>query len=218
MPTPSECQPTQWGACPVTVQQSPVLCRFKGWYERNHVSHKMSWRGLGSTFTCWPGQQGDRNARQDQHPIALDTPPAMDCSHYLEPTKLDIHNCAKHCFQHQCSRLNSHTHFSRTGCRMFIKLSVSLGREEMDPQTCICKGKMPGREKGREGKRDSKYLNCDFCYLWRRLLSNFLISLKKKKKQAAEHILSSSDPTVSCNSSEQGEVQGVVKLSQHTHC
>lgn len=171
---------------------------------------------LGAPSHAGPG---DRNARQDQHPIALDTPPAMDCSHHLEPTKLDIHNCAKHCFQHQCSRLKTHTHFSRTGCRMFIKLSVSLGREEMDPQTCICKGKMPGREKGREGKRDSKYLNCDFCYLWRRLLSNFLISLKKKKKkQAAEHILSSSDPTVSCNSSEQGEVQGVVKLSQHTHC
>lgn len=147
----------------------------------------MSWRGLGSTFTCWPGQQGDRNARQDQHHIALDTPLAMDCSHHLEPTKLDIHNCAKHCFQHQCSRLKTHTHFSRTGCRMFIKLSVSLGREEMDPQTCICKGKMPGREKGREGKRDSKYLNCDFCYLWRRLLSNFLISLKKKKKSRQQN-------------------------------
>lgn len=73
--------------------------------------------------------------------------------------------------------------------KWFVKLSVSLGREEMDPQICICKCKVPGRKKGREGgkERQSKHLNCDFCNLCRRLFSHFLLSLKKINKSRQQN-------------------------------
>lgn len=73
----------------------------------------------------------------------------------VELTKLGVPTCAKHCFQHQCSRLKRPTHFPWTGCKMVRKtLSPWAGKKWTHKSASASAKCLEGRKGGKEGKRD----------------------------------------------------------------
>lgn len=151
-------------------QQCSVLCRcyrFKGWYKSNPVSHKMSLWGLRSTSMCWPRVTGvpgriTRTSHCSGHSTSGGLQPSAGAN------KTGCPQLCKALLPASVLQTKGPYSLLMDWMQKLCKTFCLLGQKRNGPTNLHLPVQNAWKEE-REGRRkylrQSKYLNCDFCYL-----------------------------------------------------